>query len=301
MTAPKYSLLVPSYNAAGVLPRLWATVRAQTRPFDEIICYDDASSDNTAEVARSLGATVIRGEHNRGPAHARNQLWQAATSEWVHFHDADDLLEPAFLEKMAAHANAATDVVICNARWLREDTRELEIEWKYSETELRAAPAPYLLSHPIGGINGLYRRATLQAAGGFDENLKVWEDADLHVRLALKRARFAVLEEPLVTALRGQDSLSAEMSRNWRNRLAALRQYTATLPADCTPTLINELEGAARALIRIGDAESARAALQLVIQLGGSPPTTRNPLLKLCKHLLGPMAALRLQAQARKG
>jgi glycosyltransferase involved in cell wall biosynthesis len=294
------SLLVPCHNAARHLPRLWATVCAQSRPFSEFICYDDASTDDTADVAQSLGATVLRGEVNGGVAHARNRLWQAATCDWVHFHDADDLLEPAFLEKMSARAGEDTDVVICSARWLREDTQEVELEWRYSEAELRAAPAPYLLSHPIGGINGLYRRSTLQTAGGFSEKLKVWEDADLHVRLALQGARIAVVEEALVTALRRADSLSAEMTRNWRNRLTALRHYTHTLPPDCTPTLISELENAARQLIRLGDPVSAREALQLVIQLGGDPPATRNPLLKLCKKVLGPMAALRLQARVRK-
>lgn len=293
------SLLVPCHNAARNLPRLWATVRAQTRPFTEFICYDDASTDDTAAVARGLGATIIRGEQNHGPAHARNQLWRAAAGEWVHFHDADDLLDPAFLEKMSARADAATDAVICNAQWLYADTREPEMEWRYSETELRAAPAPYLLTHPVGGINGFYRRATLEAIGGFDEKLMVWEDADLHVRLALHGARIAVVPEPLVIALRRRDSLSADMKRNWRNRLTALQHYMKTLPPDCTPALIDELEGAARQLLRHGEPDAAREAVRLVIELGGNPPSTRNPLLQLCKRIFGPMAALRLQARVR--
>ena len=124
MSAPASSLLIPCHNAAGHLPRLWETVRAQTRPFNEIICYDDASTDDTAAVAAALGARVISGECNAGPAHARNQLWRAADTEWVHFHDADDLLEPAYHATVAARVNADTDVVICNARWLRDDTRD---------------------------------------------------------------------------------------------------------------------------------------------------------------------------------
>ena len=94
MSSPTCSLLVPCHNAAAHLPRLWETVRAQAKPFDELICYDDASTDRTADVARTLGATVIRGDTNHGAAHARNRLWQAAHGEWVHFHDADDLLDP---------------------------------------------------------------------------------------------------------------------------------------------------------------------------------------------------------------
>lgn len=299
MSADSSSLLIPCHNAAGHLPRLWETVRAQTLPFDEIICYDDASTDRTAEVAQSLGARVIRGEKNGGPAHARNQLWRAARGEWVHFHDADDLLDPAYHAKVSARVNGETDVVICNALWLRDDTREREQEWRYSETDLRAAPAPYLLTHPVGGINGYYRRSVLEQIGGFDEQLKVWEDADLHVRLAVQGARFAVVEEALVIALRRGDSLSAEMKQNWRNRLRALQHYAKTLPADCRPALLCALESAARALLVVGEPGAAREAVALSRSLGGDPPTTANPLLRLCKRTLGAMAALRLQSFVR--
>jgi glycosyltransferase involved in cell wall biosynthesis len=300
MTSPSSSLLVPCHNSAGHLPRLWETVRAQTLPFDEIICYDDASTDRTAEVAQALGARVIRGETNGGPAHARNQLWRAARGEWVHFHDSDDLLEPAYHAKVAARAAGALDVVLCNARWVREDTRELEMEWRYSEAELQADPAPYLLSHPVGGINGYYRRSVLAAIGGFDEQLKVWEDADLHVRLAVHGARIGVVEESLVIALRRGDSLSAEMRRNWRNRLRALQHYAKVLPAGCRPALIAEIENATRSLVLVGETAAAREGIALSRSLGGNPPSTRHPLLLVCKRVLGPLAAFRLQALARR-
>ena len=294
------SLLVPCYNAAGFLPRLWETVRKQTRPFHEIVCYDDASTDDTARVARELGATVIRGDENRGPAYARNQLWRAATSDWVHFHDADDLMDAQFLEKMTARVRDEVDVVICNALWIHEESGTRELEWQYVERELLAAPVPYLLQHPVGGINGLYRRSALAAIGGFAENLQVWEDSDLHVRLAASGARFAVVEESLVIAMRRGTSVSAEMSRNWKNRLASLKAYAQTLPSFCSRALVAEAEIAARALVRLGEIESARQALALAGQLGGDPPTTGNAFIRLCKSTFGPMTALRLQALARR-
>jgi glycosyltransferase involved in cell wall biosynthesis len=299
MSAVRSSLLVPCYNAARFLPRLMESVRAQTHPFTEILCYDDASTDDTAAVARSFGASVVRGETNAGPAHARNQLWHAAKNDWVHFHDADDLLDPGFLEKMSACADANTDVVICNARWFHSNG-EVEREWCYSESELCATPVPYLLTHPVGGINGLYRRTALDAIGGYNETLKVWEDADLHVRLAANGARFRVVEESLVSALRRDDSLSAEMRNNWRHRLLALQHYVKILPADCTPALISELEAAARALIRLNQPGPAREAIALIHQLGGDPPATNSLVIQFCKRVFGAMAALRLQALIRR-
>jgi GT2 family glycosyltransferase len=292
------SLLVPCYNAAHFLPRLWEAVRAQTRPFDEIICYDDASTDDTAAVARSFGASVIRGKTNAGPAHARNQLWRAARNDWVHFHDADDLLDPRFLEKMSALAEVNTDVVICNALWFHSNG-EVEREWRYSEPELRAAPVPYLLTHPVGGINGLYRRTALEAIGGYDESLKVWEDADLHVRLAANGSRFRVVEESLVSALRREDSLSAEMRNNWRNRLAALESYAHTLPTSVQPVIAAEAEITAGNLLSLGDTDGARQAITLCARLGHRVPSTSHPLLRALRPWVPALTLLAWQRRWR--
>ena len=298
---PAITLLVPCYNAAAFLPRLWETVRAQTRPFDELLCYDDASTDNTAAVARSLGATVICGERNAGPGFARNQLWRAARGEWVHFHDPDDLLRPDFLEKMSARAGRDTDVVICNAEWQNEGDRRTFLSWRYSEAELRAEPAAYLLSHPVGGINGFYRRTALEKIGGFNPQLRVWEDADLHVRLALSSARFAVVEEPLVIALRREDSLSAPPTQNWLNRLAALEGY-AQLHA--TPAfsraLASEAERAASAFAQLRENAHAKRALSLCHRLGVQPPTSHQLLIRVLKLFVAPVALLRWQAEWRR-
>jgi glycosyltransferase involved in cell wall biosynthesis len=289
-----FSLLVPCYNAAGFLPRLWATVRAQTRSFDEFICYDDASTDDTARVAESLGATVIRGERNGGPARARNALWHAAHGDWVHFHDADDLLRPEFLEKMSRLANENVDVVVCAARWQHPDGA-LERDWHYADAPLRASPVDYVLEHPIGGINGLYRPAALARVGGFDETLAVWEDADLHVRLAASGARFRAIEEVLVVACRRPDSQSAELKRNWRSRLAALEAYRQMLPERFHATLASEVEKTADQLLGLGDRAGARDAIALGAQLGRRVPTTRNPMLRALRPFVSPVTLLALQ------
>lgn len=294
------ALLVPCYNAVAFLPRLFASVAAQTRPFDEILCYDDGSTDDTAAVAAQLGAKVIRSEQNRGPAPARNALWRATAAEWVHYHDADDLLDPAYHEQASALATSNTDVVICSARWIHEADGSLEREWRYSATGLRAAPLDYLLSHPVGGINGYYRRSVLGKLGGYDETLRIWEDADLHVRLAAAGARFAVVEEILVTALRRAGSVSAPVAENWRCRLRALERYAVTLPPSCRPTLLAEIDGAARELLRAGDTASAQRAIALSRSFGGNPPASANPAVRLARRVFGPITALRLQNLARR-
>lgn len=302
MSAPSSSLLIPCYKAAGFLPRLWETIRAQTKPFDEIICYDDASPDRTADVARELGATVIAGRENRGPAHARNQLWRAARGTWVHFHDADDLLDPAYHAKVSARADAATDVVLCNALWLHEDTRAVEIEWQYSDAELRAEPVPYLLRRPVGGINGYYRRAILEAVGGFDERLKTWEDADLHVRLAAAGARFAVVEESLVIALRHAAGASRADAgeRMLESRTALLESYLRQLDPAHRAAVAHEAEKLAGWLLHNNSRpDLADRCLALCRAAGWAVPSSGNRWVRLARTVLPGRWLLRQQQRAR--
>lgn len=114
MSIPTLALCVPAYNASGHLPRLLESAREQKVDFDEILVYDDCSTDNTAEIARSYGAEVIVGETNQGCTVGRKRLAKHATTDWVHFHDADDMLYPNFVEQ--AHTwmqkEAPPDVVI---------------------------------------------------------------------------------------------------------------------------------------------------------------------------------------------
>ncbi len=293
------SLLIPCHNAASFLPRLWQTVRAQTLPFDEILCYDDASTDDTAEVAGRLGARVLRGEGNLGPAHARNALLHAAGGEWVHFHDADDLLQPEFLARTTRQAGTGADVILCNVDWLDEQSQRRMFGFRYSRSALLADPTNYVLEHPVGGINGLYRRERLLAVGGFDERLRIWEDADLHVRLAAAGARFEVIEEVLCLALRRAESASANYRENWRYRLGALERYEGALPTTCRPALAREAERAALHLAGLGEPRAARAAVALARRLGGDPPTTQSRSLRLAKRFLPAVTVLRFQARAR--
>jgi len=301
MSKPAASLLVPCYNAASHLPRLWETIRAQTTPFQEIICYDDASPDRTSEVARQLGARVIRGEVNHGPAHARNTLWRAAATDWVHFHDADDLLDPRFLEKMSARASQGADVVICNALWQMEDTRKREMEWCYSEASLQAAPVSYLIQNPVGGINGYYRRAALERIGGFNEQLRTWEDADLHVRLAADGARYGVVEESLVIALRHPKSISADGTMRIECRARLLEAYAQSLPAADHPAIAAEAENLAAWLL--GEnlmPEIAARCLAVCRQLNWAVPSSRHPVLRGLRPILPAAWLLRWQQRFRR-
>ena len=298
---PQISLLIPCHNAARFLPRLLECVSAQTLPFSAVLGYDDGSTDDTAAVARSFGMKMISGAENQGVAHARNQLAAAAKTEWIHFHDVDDLISPDYVARLAPWCNAAHDVVSCDADWVDETSREILIRWRYEPDELSSSPLPHLLRRPMGLNNSIIRRETWSLVGGCDETLAIWEDADVHVRMARSGARFHHLPEVLTWSLRRPTSLSHDYLKGWHCRLTSLKSYEAwPRVADVSEAIAYEAERAAAELIALGDPAGASEALALCMRMGGSPPTTRNPLLLLLKPWLPSLMLLRLQSRRRR-
>lgn len=295
------SLLIPCFNAARHLPRLIAAVHAGTQPFSAILCYDDGSTDDTVMVARNLGLEILTGHLNRGVAHARNQLAAAARTDWIHFHDADDLIDARYLEKLTPFCDGPHDVVSCDADWLDESTRKLILEWRYDSGDLSRAPLAHLLTHPMSLNNTLIRRSAWESVGGCDESLEMWEDADVHIRLAHTGARFHHVPEVLTLALRRSDSFSHDYHRSWTCRLAALERYAKwQAPVDVVAALGHEAERAAAELAFYDDRTNSERAIALCRHLGRRPPTSTHPLMSLLKTFFPAYPLLRLQARHRR-
>ena len=301
MTTPAITLLIPCYNAGKFLPRLLKAVAAQTVPFASILCYDDGSTDDTAAVANSLGLKIVVGKGNRGVAYARNRLVDGAATEWIHFHDADDLIAPRYVERLAPWCGEGFDIVSCDADWVDEISREPLLRWRYNPEELSRAALSHLIRQPMGLNNSVIRKSAWSLAEGCDESLAIWEDADVHIRMARSGARFHHVPEVLTWSLRRQDSFSHNHLRGWRCRLTALKKYADWPPvADISKAIEEEAERAAVELISLGDSTGATEALQVCRKAGGSPPTTRNPMLRLLKPWLPSLWILRMQSQWRR-
>ena len=96
-----FSVIIPAYNAAATLPKLLASLAAQTyrRPF-EVIVVDDNSDDTTAEIATSVDCRLIRLTENRGPAYCRNIGVRNASGKILIFTDSDCNVDREWLERI---------------------------------------------------------------------------------------------------------------------------------------------------------------------------------------------------------
>jgi glycosyltransferase involved in cell wall biosynthesis len=189
---PTLALCIPAYNAANFLPRLLRSAHEQTVAFDQILVYDDCSSDTTAAVAESLGATVFRGGRNVGCSAAKNELLSKTTCEWVHYHDADDFLYPEFVERAKKHmASTDVDVVLFDYEQADEVSGAVMSRTFFAHSKILEDPLAFLLRETVNN-SGVHRTEFLRKVGGFDTDPAVLynEDRAFHLRLAENRARF---------------------------------------------------------------------------------------------------------------
>lgn len=192
MASPRISVVIPARNEALALPLTVADLRAQTLPPIEILVADAASSDGTAEVARSLGCRVIPGGL---PARGRNAGAMEALGDWLLFVDADIRMESETLERAYAAAEARSLDGL--STWFHPDGGD----WQVRANHIFSAWW-FLLSskigwaHSIGGFL-LVRKDMHETLKGFDEGVLVAEDQDYVLRMA-RAGRYAFLRKPAV-------------------------------------------------------------------------------------------------------
>jgi glycosyltransferase involved in cell wall biosynthesis len=99
LPSPSISVVIAARDASVYLGATLMSLVEQSVPADQVVVYDDGSSDATAEIAerfvdRLPGLTVIRGGESVGISAARNRANAAATSDYIAVLDADDLFGP---------------------------------------------------------------------------------------------------------------------------------------------------------------------------------------------------------------
>jgi len=286
MTAPsrkRLALCVPAFNAAGHLPRLLESVRAQTGPFDEILIYDDASTDETADIARAFGAHVIRSDQNTGASVGKNQMAERASAEWIHFHDADDALGPGFVASARGLMDTDADVILFDTEDRDDVTHETLGTRRWDDDELRADPTRYCVLNTVTNC-GVYRRDAFLRAGGFDidETTRYNEDQAMHLRLALSGLRFRASGYPGVIIYRRSGSMSSghpiECARAQVEVLSRAADATGTRYSSEIGRRLWQLAGV---LAGYNDWNHVRRCLSLASTLGYADPSTEHPAMRI--------------------
>jgi len=101
--ASRLAVVIPAYNAEATLRDCLDALRRSARRPDEIILFDDGSTDDTARIARAFGVLVVReGAPKKGPAAGRNIGAAASTASILVFVDSDVAVHPEALGRLEA-------------------------------------------------------------------------------------------------------------------------------------------------------------------------------------------------------
>jgi glycosyltransferase involved in cell wall biosynthesis len=203
MNAPRISVILPTRNRATLLRRAMDSVLGQSFHDLELIVVDDASTDSTPQLLAACSDSrlrILRREHNRGAAAARNWALSEARGEWVAFQDDDDLWLVQRLETQwaAVSANPGCEWSLCSYVRLDQGYERLIGGREYYDQLMPEAgigdegPDWSLIATP----GWLVRRSVLEAEGGFDERMRSWDDWELALRL-LRRRRPLHVDQPL--------------------------------------------------------------------------------------------------------
>ena len=101
---PRVSVVIPNWNGSALLSKLLHDLAGQALPPEEVIVVDNASTDNSASLARAAGAIVIELGSNRGFSHAVNRGIEASQGDWIAILNNDVELEPSWLSKLVERA-----------------------------------------------------------------------------------------------------------------------------------------------------------------------------------------------------
>lgn len=216
---PRVTVIIPAYNSSATIEATIASVVAQAFDDWEIVVGDDASTDDTAELARATDSrvTVVSGSENGGPAAGRNLAVGAASGELLAFLDADDRWLPEYLERQVGLYDAAiagrrrVGIVACDAYVEDADGARhgTHAERAGSLTE------PITLDRLLEGnpifVSAVAPRALVTGLGGFSTETWGSEDHDLWLRIVEQGYEVAVNPQPLAIYREAEGSVSASL------------------------------------------------------------------------------------------
>lgn len=184
------SCIIACKGQSQWLPQCVDSVLAQTVTVDEIViaCGDDRSYDQAISLQhyRVPRIQVFRDE-GEGPAKARNEAIRRSKSFTLFCLDADDWVEPNWLEKTLPHARGSRFIVATSMMNFGDRTGV----WHFPP------PTQILREDPFTACS-LFSRELWQLAGGYPEDLPGYEDWAFWISCCRHRPFVSVVREPLL-------------------------------------------------------------------------------------------------------
>ncbi len=274
MKNEKVSIVLPTYNRAHTLKKAVDSILAQSYPHFELLIVDDGSTDGTKTLIEGYEDDRIRYCYaglNQGAAAARNFGIERAECEYIAFEDSDDIWYPTKLEKQMnalREAGEETGFVYHKISYDMGNhccailpSEKIPLEQKSGDIYAQLlydnlVPCPAILA----------RRCCIEAAGGFDTELKALEDYDYALKMA-KHYKAVFLDEVLLEAAYSCDGVSGNAVNYLLASCRLIQKYKADYLA--TDTFNHRVEIILRDSQAIGMQEQFVGLLEQMLQAEG--------------------------------
>lgn len=187
----KVSLITPNWNGGRYLDACLRSIHAQRAAGVDLehIVVDGGSTDDSLAIIQRYrdGIDHLIVERDRGPADAINKGFQRATGEWVGWLNADDVLYPGALARVAEAAGRHPNAAFLFGRCRIVDDADLEI--RRGITRFKECFFPISSRFTFQCINyisqpaTMFRRSAVEAAGLLREDMKAAFDYEFFLRL----------------------------------------------------------------------------------------------------------------------
>lgn len=181
---PLVSVITPCYNQGKYLAEAIDSVLAQTYANWELLIVDDGSTDNSAEVAKAYAEKDARIHYiyqsNAGPSAARNHGVRESKGTYIQLLDGDNKLSARCVELAVEHMESHKETVVfySRVRYFGVRNDEFVIRW--------TGYADLLCQNSIDCCC-MVRRTDFDSIGGFDEQMRGYEDWEFFIRLLYGR------------------------------------------------------------------------------------------------------------------
>lgn len=181
---PLISVIIPVYNVAPCLRRCVDSLLAQTYPNYELILVDDGSTDDSPAICdvykKRYGRVRVMHQANQGVSTARNHGIEAARGEYISFVDADDWVEPGFLQAFAEEVELHRGVDLVMQGYVNHELESLSMVEAFYPTANELCSHLYEMENcqMFGYVwNKLFRRQIVEINKvSFDPTIPIGED-----------------------------------------------------------------------------------------------------------------------------
>lgn len=207
------SIIIPTYNEGGMLLDSVNSARNQTYPNIEVIIVNDGTQDKeTIDVLRDLSKDSkikITNQENGGPSNARNNGIINSKGNYIFPLDADDTIEPEYVEKTVKILDENKDVAfvnthgnyfgIKNGKYEKQDFSPFHLAWEN-----------------IVGNSALVRRSVVESVNGYTDPFEGgYEDWDFWLKIIGKGYKWKLLPEYLLNYRVRDNSRSKKNKANF--------------------------------------------------------------------------------------